>query len=182
MDVKVYCRILYLRTLATPHAIRLSSLARKSSGPEIFPSLRSQQPRALPTINKMIISRRPLRPSDIRFETKSCLLCQWRTFSTSYRRLAEKPAEPPATPAASPNPLADAPRAYGKSVTEFTPKPLSRPIGMPNPPRPGENAGIDSRTWKQRRDDFVDYDKHLVKRKQLYVSLNPFEDRLGSSY
>ncbi|KAH9212580.1 ATP10 protein-domain-containing protein [Leptodontidium sp. 2 PMI_412] len=118
----------------------------------------------------MIISRRPLRPSDFRFEAKSCLLCQWRTFSTSYRRLAEKgaPSTPaPATPAIPEGPLADAPRSYGKAVSEFTPKPLGRPIGLPNPPQAGENAGVDNRSWKQRRADFVDYDKHLVRRKQL---------------
>ncbi|KAH7403378.1 ATP10 protein-domain-containing protein [Cadophora sp. MPI-SDFR-AT-0126] len=116
----------------------------------------------------MIISRRPLRPLDFKLEAKACLLCQWRTFSTSYRRLAEKetPA-PPTTPVPPESPLADAPRSYGKAVSEFTPKPLSRPIGLPNPPRAGENAGVDNRSWKQRRDDFVDYDKHLVRRKQL---------------
>ena len=116
----------------------------------------------------MIITRRPLRPTDFAFEAKACLLCQWRTFSTSYRRPAEKPAPAtPATPVVPDGPLADAPRSYGKAVSEFTPKPLGRPIGLPNPPRAGENAGVDRRTWKQRRDDFVDYDKHLVRRKQL---------------
>lgn len=84
-----------------------------------------------------------------------------------YRRLAEKGA--PATPAKPPlpGPLDEAPRAYGKAVSEFTPKPLSRPIGLPNPPRPGQNTGIDKRTLRQRRDDFVDYDKHLKRRKEL---------------
>lgn len=111
----------------------------------------------------MIVSRRPFRLVNIKIGSAACLLCQWRTFSTSFRRLAEKPA--PTTP--PPGPLDEAPRSYGKAVSEFTPKPLSRPIGLPNPPRPGENTGIDKRTLKQRRDDFVDYDKHLKRRKEL---------------
>ncbi|KAI1799784.1 ATP10 protein-domain-containing protein [Daldinia bambusicola] len=121
-----------------------------------------------------------------------CMLCQSRGFSTSYRLLAEQgpttakaakpatdnqPTKPgaPASPASDPappkvippSPLADAPRSYGKRTEKFTPKPLSRPIGMPNPPRPGENTGIDSRTLRQRRDDFVNYDKHLKRREEL---------------
>ncbi|KAK5655006.1 hypothetical protein OQA88_6765 [Cercophora sp. LCS_1] len=113
----------------------------------------------------------------------SCLLCQWRTFSTSYRRLADKapaplpnpssalapsPGQPPnATPKVPEGPLAHAPRAYGKKLEEFTPTPLSRPIGMNYPPQAGENTGVDSRSLQQRRDDFVNYDKHLVRREQL---------------
>ncbi|OTA96979.1 hypothetical protein M434DRAFT_348502 [Hypoxylon sp. CO27-5] len=117
-----------------------------------------------------------------------CLVCQSRAFSTSYRLLAEQGASArkaipankqptktattttstPAPPKIVPDsPLADAPRAYGKRVEEFTPKPLSRPIGMPLPPQPGENTGIDRRTFKQRRDDFVNYEKHLKRREEL---------------
>ncbi|KAL8733706.1 MAG: hypothetical protein Q9166_001899 [cf. Caloplaca sp. 2 TL-2023] len=50
---------------------------------------------------------------------------------------------------------------------DFTPKPLSRPIGVLYPPKPGENTGIDPRSWRERRDDVFDYNKHLVRRKEL---------------
>ena len=116
-----------------------------------------------------------------------CLLCQWRTFSTSYRRFAkeaEKAASKPSItdPASSPSapqkfippsPLENAPRGYGKRVEEFTPVPLPRPIGMPHPPEPGQNTGIDNRSVRQKRDDFVNWDKHLVRREQLYVGPLP---------
>ncbi|KAI1143427.1 ATP10 protein-domain-containing protein [Hypoxylon sp. FL0543] len=127
-----------------------------------------------------------------------CLLCQSRAFSTSYRLLAEQGASarkatttntqttktgtpaPPTTTTPTPaqpkiipdSPLADAPRAYGKRVEEFTPKPLGRPIGMPQPPRPGENTGIDRRTLKQRRDDLVNYEKHLQRREELKAKMS----------
>ncbi|KAK0633416.1 ATP10 protein-domain-containing protein [Immersiella caudata] len=116
----------------------------------------------------------------------TCLLRQWRPFSVSYQRLAEKVPPPASGASSAPNPtpapastaapaagptqnevLANAPRGYGKKTTEFTPTPLSRPIGMHDPPNPGENTGIDHRSLKQRRDDFVNYDKHLVRRKEL---------------
>ena len=116
----------------------------------------------------MQLSRRPLRVPYASFEASSCLFCQWRSFNFSYRRHAERdiPAKPP-------SPLDGAPRAYGKAVDNFTPKSLNRPIGLPKPPRSGENTGIDRRTFKERRDDFVDYDKHIVRRKQLYASFCP---------
>ncbi|KAL2199659.1 ATP10 protein-domain-containing protein [Corynascus similis CBS 632.67] len=120
----------------------------------------------------------------------SCLLCQWRSFGVSYRRLADKPPAP--TPGASSGlnskgalggtspvvagnpdagategPLAHAPRAYGKKLKDFTPTPLARPIGMNYPPSPGENTGIDKRTLKERHADFTNYEKHLKRREYL---------------
>lgn len=112
-----------------------------------------------------------------------CLLCQYRSFSTSYRRLAEqakktaantkptvKPAAP--TPSTPDSPFQNAPRSYGERVEKFTPVPLPRPIGMVYPPELGQNTGIDNRSIRQRRDDFVDWEKHLVRREELYV--DPF--------
>ncbi|KAH6636667.1 ATP10 protein-domain-containing protein [Chaetomium tenue] len=118
--------------------------------------------------------------------TAACLLCQWRSFSISYRRLVDKPPAPtsgPANPsstqpspgtapvsrdaAAASSPLAHAPRAYGKKLKDFTPTPLARPIGMNYPPQAGENTGIDNRSLKQRHADFTNYDKHLKRREEL---------------
>ncbi|KAK1757651.1 ATP10 protein-domain-containing protein [Echria macrotheca] len=113
------------------------------------------------------------------------LLCQCRPrpFSISYRRLAEQPPPPPksaptpapapasildaAKPAAAESPLAHAPRSYGKKFENFTPTPLSRPIGLHHPPEAGENTGVDNRSLQQRRDDFVNYEKHLKRREEL---------------
>ena len=103
----------------------------------------------------------------------SCLLCQWRAFASSSPRNAEKPPTPSKVvstpdPTDPSGPLASAPRPYGKQTKNFTPTPLSRPIGMSRPPQAGENTGIDNRTLVQRRADFVDYGKHLERRKELY--------------
>jgi hypothetical protein len=132
--------------------------------------------KAATTMVAMNASRTSLRRTFPVFESSSCLSCQWRSFSSSYRRNAEKKTTentPPALAPATPPPVEifeGAPRAYGKSVDEFIPKPLSKPIGLPQPPRAGENTGIDHRTLKQKRDDFVNYDKHLEKRRQLYAT------------
>ena len=60
---------------------------------------------------------------------------------------------------------------------DFVPPILSRPIGVNSPPIEGENTGVDSRTLKERRDDFVDYDKHIARRKELYAE--PFKFQHG---
>ena len=50
---------------------------------------------------------------------------------------------------------------------ELVPQPLNRPLGLPYPPQAGQNSGIDDRTWKQKRDDFASYDKHIERRQGL---------------
>lgn len=146
-------------------------------------------PRSRAALALLTSQRRPI----------TCLLCQWhRAFTTTPRRpLPEaKPPTPP-TPPTPPGPQTpgpdaapeapkpeperplpagasiDAPRSWGKRVDSFEPKPLPRPIGMNTPPLPGENAGLDLRTMRERRDDFVNYDRHLIRRKQLWVSSPP---------
>lgn len=114
------------------------------------------------------LSRRP--PTT----TRACLCCQRQrralTASTARAARTEKPGtgaslDPKANVAGAP---IEAPRSYGKRIDgEFVPKPLPRPIGMPLPPRAGDNTGIDHRTLRQRREDFVDYDKHIKRRQEL---------------
>lgn len=104
----------------------------------------------------------------------ACVFCQWRRSFVSSRPRAAR-ADKLAT-GASLDPKSnvagaaiEAPRAYGKRFEgEFVPQPLPRPIGMPLPPTPGENTGLDHRTLRERKADFVNYDKHIERRKELY--------------
>ena len=60
-----------------------------------------------------------------------------------------------------------APNDPKKDDDDPTPRPLSRPLGLPNPPQPGDNVGQDGRTLRQKRDDFVNYEKHLERRQKM---------------
>ncbi|KAI4100763.1 MAG: hypothetical protein LQ345_007437 [Seirophora villosa] len=66
----------------------------------------------------------------------------------------------------------------------YTPKPLLRPIGVPDPPKPGENSGIDPRTWREKRADVFNYEKHLIRREQLNkkVAKPYFQDWSRTNY
>ena len=137
----------------------------------------------------------------LQFECKPCLRSQLsQQLATSFRKAStsppvafstaqgrsqavkgssRNPTGPPPTikqvilppPESSATPSKPSSKAKDK---DHTPKPLLRPLGQSNPPRPGENSGIDPRTWRERRDDFLNYDKHLERRKQLFVSLFSF--------
>ncbi len=54
------------------------------------------------------------------------------------------------------------------------PKPLVRAIGWHEPPRAGENSGVDPRSWRQRKDDFFDHEKNKLNREQMYVFFRAF--------
>lgn len=50
---------------------------------------------------------------------------------------------------------------------ELIPKPLNRPLGVEYPPQPGQNSGVDPRSWRQRRDDFASYEKHKQRKREV---------------
>lgn len=124
----------------------------------------------------LVAARRIIpRPLAAAAPSSLCARCQWqhRSFTATTAPHAPRPEKPAAGASMDPQgdiagPAIEAPRSYGKRFDGvFTPKPLPRPIGMPLPPRPGENTGIDSRTREQRKKDFSDWDKHLARRKEL---------------
>ncbi|EEP78564.1 conserved hypothetical protein [Uncinocarpus reesii 1704] len=57
--------------------------------------------------------------------------------------------------------------ASTSQLDEFTPQPLSRPLGLPYPPEIGQNTGNDTRTLGQRTNDFINREKHMERRVQL---------------
>ena len=83
--------------------------------------------------------------------------------STSSTRDKTGPSLAPSNP---PSPSLQSNASEAKDIIH-EPQLLSRPIGLPNPPQAGKNDGLDHRLWRQRRDDFLNYDKHLERRKQL---------------
>lgn len=105
----------------------------------------------------------------------TCAFCQWRR---DFSRTALRGAKPASGASLDPQSKVkgtkiEAPRSYGQRVDDgFVPKPLPRPIGMTQPPREGENTGIDNRTLRQKKEDFVNYDKHLVRREELTAQMS----------
>nr|POE47592.1 mitochondrial atpase complex subunit atp10 [Quercus suber] len=112
--------------------------------------------------------------------TTSCLSSSRRCYAAIPERRSRAAAPPPPrTTKPIPNSEVFRPSPSGSDLRkkrdddeDFTPYPITRPIGMPNPPQPGENWGIDTRSLRQRRDDFHNYEKHLEKRARMTKQLS----------
>ncbi|OQE17305.1 hypothetical protein PENSTE_c021G09671 [Penicillium steckii] len=126
-----------------------------------------------------------LTPEIHLLQTSRCLSCQFRTTTTlshlrafpSLRTYATKNTPKPKDAAPIPGAPVRRPVQFESNPTlkrtvqpgdeEFIPPTLDRPIGTAAPPEAGENTGVDHRSIRQRRDEFVDYDRHIKRRKEL---------------
>jgi ATPase complex subunit ATP10 len=111
-----------------------------------------------------------------------CLSCQLRNVSKlqpslRYYATSKSKSGDDVKPATASRPTTtdkiqfqqnDSPSAPQPGDADFVPPALDRPIGTVIPPQEGQNTGLDERSLQQRRDDFVNYDKHIERRKELY--------------
>ncbi|KAL4782992.1 ATP10 protein-domain-containing protein [Aspergillus varians] len=117
-------------------------------------------------------------------QSSRCLSCQLRSATTVRSRPSLRPyatknsngEKPPASTNTPTNrklqfqqnaaPESSPPKQKDPSDEDFIPT-LDRPIGSGIPPQEGQNTGIDKRTLAQRRDDFVNYNRHIERRQEL---------------
>lgn len=106
-------------------------------------------------------------------ETKPSTPSPISSLANKTNRVAQFQANYSATASKVPSPTSE------PGDDDFIPPTLDRPIGSVIPPQEGQNTGVDDRSIRQRRDDFVNYERHLERRKELYVTI-PFPEPIYS--
>lgn len=99
---------------------------------------------------------------DTSSETKPKTPSPIASLANKTNRVAQFQANYSATASKVPSPTSQ------PGDDDFIPPTLDRPIGSVIPPKEGQNTGVDDRSIRQRRDDFVNYERHLERRKELY--------------
>lgn len=128
------------------------------------------------------------------FQGGRCLSCQFRSTpaavlrsrqSLRYYASKSNDSNPTTTNTTNnrvhfnQNPSPSQPEKPGDE--NVTPPSLDRPIGSVIPPQEGQNTGVDNRSLGERRDDFVNYDRHIERRKELYAPA-PLRSSLSSEW
>lgn len=118
----------------------------------------------------------PLREHAL-LQGSRCVSCQFRNAAVQVRPFYLRQYASKASPSTTDqktvqfnqNPTPRPPPSLESKQDEENPapRPLDRPLGTSIPPREGQNTGIDPRNLRQRRDDFVDYDRHIARRREL---------------
>ncbi|KAL1954474.1 hypothetical protein VTO42DRAFT_1150 [Malbranchea cinnamomea] len=102
---------------------------------------------------------------DVSISLRSWLSSQPQGLPRQFSRLITKSSKPSKSHATEES-LNGGRNSHNKEDT-LRPFPLKYPLGVPLPPQEGENTGKDRRTLRQRREDFLNQEKHLQRRSEL---------------
>lgn len=121
----------------------------------------------------VLLARRP-HPGCVRAQRPQVQFTRLASTRTSLPTIAEKSGIP-LNVGLDRNPdhvsaISRIPIPKGVKGEVFTPSVLSRPLGLRNPPKAGDNSPQDKRTWKERSRDFSDPEKAKIRQRVLLRS------------